>query len=286
MSKSLLAAIAVCLVFAGLCFGQSAFVGPNTLGPNTDIPRLGPGIYVPHPYMEYAVIEHHGGTATVRADFGRPLYQAMNAVGGEYGWGAISYEDPPYESNYDLQDMTNPVYRAGHPDAPIRRGPAGRAFESTYPEDPHMWSRRDREAEVLTQIITDYNKSGNPGHFVLRALPNGSYAAVGDGIHDANGTVIPVTPFLDTPISLPAGTRSRSETVAAIMKAAGVKRGMTTGGMTMGPQSAYEDQITLGGGPEMAARELLMQVFPGQRWVTYYSTNVQGFAMPQYTIGF
>jgi hypothetical protein len=202
----------------------------------------GISIYSPHPYMPEGVIQYHDGTETVRCDSPRPLLQAINAVSEEYGWD-VNYEDPPYQGKHDVIDMTNPKWRETHPDAPFTPGPAGGPFQSTYPEQAYVEKSLGQEQRVLEKIVSDYNRSGNPGHFVVRVLPDGAFDVVGDGSRDDNGNEVRVTPFWDTPISIPLAPRTFDATLGAIMAALSAKTGIRAGG----PGSLFGPREDAGG---------------------------------------
>jgi|SRR5579859_285180 len=218
------------------------------------------GVLEPHSYLKEGVIEHHGATATVKADCARPLQQAITAVREEYGW-AVDYEDPPYQSKYDLTDMTNPKYRAANPNAPVVLGPSGGAFQSTYPESPNIWSSPALEREVLEKIVSDYNRSGNPGNFVVRSLPNGTFDIVGNSIRNDKGVKVPVNPILDTPILIPRSARSLDGAITAILQALSTKTGFDTG-IGLGPTNLLMSPAatTTVGGASAPARDLLKEV--------------------------
>ena len=74
--------------------------------------------------MDRGVITYTGNAATVRANNARPLEQAIEAVREQYGW-TVDFEDPPYESAYDLVDSTDPQWRKEHPTAKGVRRIAG-----------------------------------------------------------------------------------------------------------------------------------------------------------------
>ena len=175
----------------------------------------GISILSPHPYMPEGVISYHDGTETITCDSPRPLLQAIDAVSEEYGWD-VSYEDPPYQGKHDVIDMTNPKWRETHPDAPYTPGPSGGPFQSTYPEQAYVANSLGQEQQVLEKIVSDYNKSGNPGHFVVRVLADGAFDVVGDGVRDDNGVEAPVAPFWDTPISIALAPRTFDATIGGI----------------------------------------------------------------------
>jgi hypothetical protein len=235
--------------------------------------------------MREGVVDHHGTVATVRADYAQPLCQAMTAIGQEYGW-AVHYEAPPYQGKHDLMDSTNPMYRAAHPDAMVDLGPAGGAFQSTYPESPSMWGPPAMEQQVLEKVVSDYNQSGNPGHFVVRRLSHGSFDVIGDAIHDDSGANIPISPVLDTPINLPRVARTRLDTVEALLQALSAKVGIRMY-IYEAPVNVLSRESTVIGA-SAPARDLLMQALDGSRlkWVwilTYHPQQQVGVA--EYCLG-
>jgi hypothetical protein len=233
------------------------------------------GILEPHEYMPEGLVEHQSGTATVRADHARPLEKAITALNEEYGW-SVHYEDPPYQGKRDLIDGINPKYRETHPDIKPMPNPSGGPFASTYPEDAGLRGSRSEEARVLSQIVSDYNTSRNPGHFIVRTLSDDSFDIVGDGTHDDNGNVVLVSPILDTPISLPLATRSFGGTIEAIMNAVTAKTGVKAGGPVFGPSNLLMGGEVSMGSPDIApARDFLMKLLAqesggGWRWTLLY----------------
>ena len=81
----------------------------------------------PKKFIHHATIQRTGNTATLFASSPRPLMQAVSAVNDEYGW-AVNYEDPPYDSAYDLIEIASPAWRASHPDIRPLRIPSGGLF--------------------------------------------------------------------------------------------------------------------------------------------------------------
>jgi hypothetical protein len=220
----------------------------------------------PHTYMRAGIVEHHGATATVKADHARPLEQAMRAVSQEYGWN-VYYEDAPYRGKYDVADMVNPSYRATHHDVKSVPGPAGGPFQSTYPEPTNTSTSQTQEEQILNKIVSDYNGSSNPGHFVVRRLTDDTFDVVGDGIHDDNGAVVPVTPVLDTVVSIPLETRSFGGKIHAIMDAVSAKVGVKLGGVASMPGNGLLGAAVSFGSPNPApARDVLMQLIAGHKF--------------------
>ena len=164
-------------------------------------------------FMPEGVVEHKAGSATVAANDPRPLAQAVSAMREEYGW-LVDYEDPPYMSDAELVDDTDPQWRASHPNAPGVRRVAGGAFKSEYQESAGETTRGGQEA-VLRKIVSEYNRSGNPGKFTVRLEEEGRFAVVGLSIKNQAGQDQNVTPVLDTLISVPAKQLSAGESIGA-----------------------------------------------------------------------
>jgi hypothetical protein len=215
----------------------------------------------PHQYMREGVITRTAGIATVSADYAIPLQQAATAIAQEYGW-AVHYEDPPYSGKHDLMDMTNPAYRAAHPDAKVVLGPAGGAFKSSYRESPSMWSSSAMELEVLEKVVSDYNQSGGPGHFEVRCLSDGSCDVIGDAVHDDMGSSIPIIPVLDTPITLPVKMRRGEQALQALLDALSSKIGIPMY-VYQAPDYELGLECTAVGGESVPAREFLVQILNG-----------------------
>jgi hypothetical protein len=234
------------------------------------------GMLEPHPYMREGVVDHHGTVATVRTDYAQPLCQAVIAIRQEYGW-AVHYEAPPYQGKHDLMDTTNPSYRAAHPGAKVDLGPAGGAFQSTYPESPSVWHSPDMGQQVLEKVVSDYNQSGNPGHFAVRRLCDGSFDVIGDAIHDDAGANIPIRPVFDTPINLARVARSRYDAVQAVLDALSSKVGIKMY-IYEGAYNVLSRESTVIGAIA-PARDLLMQALDGSRlkwvWILTYHPQQQ-----------
>jgi hypothetical protein len=186
-------------------------------------------------YMKEGVVQRHGTSATVVANHPRPLWQAIRAVGEEYIW-VVHYEEPPYKAL------------------------AGGYFESTFTEGPNIFlvATDEEKQQILGKIVSDYNQSPSPGNFIVRKQTDGSYAVIGNAIRDTNGVLQPVGPFLDTTISIPAGTRDGLTTLSLILQALTVKSGIRTIDGTVPRQNLYGVQVTIGG-DNVLARTFLMQ---------------------------
>lgn len=216
------------------------------------------GVYAQHPSFG-GVIQHHSGSASVVANGSRPLYQAITAVREEYGW-LVDYEDPPYQSHYDVGTIPWPA----HPGSSWSI-PASGSFQSSYPETSTMWSSTGQEGEVLSKIVFDYNQSGNPGNFAVQEQADGSYAIVGNSIRDNNGNEKPISPILETPISISSGTRDVMTTVGlitgALSQASGVKVVVGVVPINIFLQSTVTIQNSV-----VPARNLLLETIAATPW--------------------
>jgi hypothetical protein len=210
--------------------------------------------------MKEGVVEHETGSATVSSNSPRPMAQAIEAIRQEYGW-MIDYEDPPYANEPDLIDVTDPEWRATHPGARGARGIAGGFFQSRYDESAPVQTRETKEA-ILKKIVADYNSSGNPGKFTLRAEGGDRYAVTGISVKDSQGKEQIVTPVLDTQISIPVEQRTVLQTIRAIAQAIGDTRGTTVSSGLIPIHLFSQSQVTVGG-KTVPARLLLTQALDG-----------------------
>ena len=206
-------------------------------------------------FMHAAVIQHNGNTGTLTANFPRPLAQAVEAISQEYGW-IIDFEDPPYHSQFDLVDDTDPTWRANHPNAKGVVRVSGGLFQSSFSEP----SSENTEEQVLQKLVADYNSSGNPGKFIVRKGAEGRYTVIGASRKDENGRDEAVNALLDTAISIPVQQRDAAATlqliVVTLSAASGIKVKLGTIGLSSDP--LQEANLTVGGA-NVPARTLLLQ---------------------------
>ncbi len=225
-------------------------------------------------YMETAAIQHNAGSASMVANDPRPLAQAIAAVRKEYGW-LINYEDPPYESDSELVDVTDSQWRASHPGSPGHRIANGGSFQCVYTEGPDIQTTAGQES-VLRQIVSAYNRSGNPGKFIVRVEEEGRYSVVGFSVKDRTEKEHNIEPMLDTPITIPTEQRSAYEAVKLIVRELSTKSGIQVK-LLMGPTNILlQSQVTIGGN-DLPARVLLLQTLKATKrpllWQLLYDAN-------------
>lgn len=144
-------------------------------------------------YWYDGIVTHKGSTAKVISNEPRPLRQAVESLSKEYGW-IVDYEDPVYSDAEAVERKMDPEWVARYPGG-RQRLVAGHSFESEFQEDTKIGSSVAEEKSVLQKVVSDYNKSGNPGQFALLEEGTGRFSVVGQ----ANGTAQAI---FDTPITV------------------------------------------------------------------------------------
>lgn len=109
-----------------------------------------------------AVVSHVGTDTVVSAHGPRPLYFAVSEVSEQFGW-IVDYEDPIY-STKESRDAAVPEWRRKHPGEKGLLVPSGTDFVANLGQipDPPI-----RPTALLEHLVSLYNQSPNPGHFVL-----------------------------------------------------------------------------------------------------------------------
>ncbi|MGC1620515.1 MAG: hypothetical protein WA765_18640 [Candidatus Acidiferrum sp.] len=232
-------------------------------------------------YMERAQVRHASNSATVAANSPRPLADAIRALSEEYAW-VIDFEDPPYFSNYDLVDDTAPKWRAAHPNEKGVTVIGGGSFETQFTESFDARSSIAEEEHILDTVVSDYNKSGNPGRFAVINEGDGRFAVVGTHVKDDNGKEQAVRSILDTPITVQSETRNVYETVSAILDALTAKSHTKVGPGTMPLNALLQSRVTVGG-QDIPSRVLLQQALSAAKvklyWLLYYDSDGQSYAL-------
>jgi hypothetical protein len=225
-------------------------------------------------FMKAGLVEHEAGKAIVTANHPRSLDQAISVVREEYGW-VVDYEDPPYMSDTELVDDTDPQWRASHLKARGVRRVAGGPFRCEFEEDSTITSSEGEET-VLKKIVSEYNKSGNPGKFTVRSEDEGRYSIVGTSVKNQAGDDQQVVPILDTIVSVPVDLRDAENTIKVILKDLSDKTGIRTGLVGFGNNALSQSQVTVGG-EGLPARTLLLQTLKATNrsfvWALLYDAD-------------
>jgi len=149
----------------------------------------------------------------------RPVAKAVEELVARYDY-VITYEDPRFSHEDDLQDVTAQVrrdldqYPTGK--APKVIGPRGGKLTLTLPSSAPVNSQT--MASVLDKLIRAQSTRGEGGHF--RVMQVGDvFHVVPTEVRDRNGNWIAQSSILDSPISLPTENRSEVGMIDAIVKA-------------------------------------------------------------------
>ncbi len=246
-----LLAIAASIVFLGLPWGKSeqGQTAQRTVPAQVFQQRK--------QYMDEGVVEHKPGAATVRVSDPRPLRQAISTLNEEYGW-IIDYEDPPYMSDAELIDITDPKRRAANPNDRVTI-PAGDGFQFDYDENSSI-DRPEGKTALLHKMVAAYNRSGNPGRFVVREADNGRYAVIGSVVKNGVGQDQSVSPILDTRISIPVEDRTAIDALSLVLKELSVKSNTKVAIGWVPNNLLFNTRVTVGGN-NLTARALVLQIF-------------------------
>lgn len=231
-------------------------------------------------YGPRAALQRQNGTVSVTADDPRPLWQVVARVRKEYGWVA-DYEEPAWRSSADLRDISAAAWHAAHPGRAGFVVPAGGAFHSSYTETADLWGSSGGELKVLDKIVSDYNVSGNPGQFVVRAQMDGSCAVLGAEVGESGLSASPGS-ILNTPITLATAARSAANTLTLILGSISSTTGIAVGQGYSPLNLLQQSQVSIGGS-DVPARNLLMELFEAMQvkmsWDLWWEPNMQTFLL-------
>ncbi len=96
----------------------------------------------------------------------------------------MDFEEPVFISSFDLcyRGMNLwPNRTAGFYEIPVT------SFKFSFQEEKNAKFSIASEKRVLGKIVSDYNRSGNPGKFALRNEGKGRFAVVGEYVEDDQG---------------------------------------------------------------------------------------------------
>ena len=163
-------------------------------------------------------ISREAARVTVNVIDSRPLAGAIVAIRREYGW-RVDYEDPVYLPS-QLVDATPPGWRAMHPEKKGGYIPGGTSLRTTYNEDFAGHAATDEQkSDTINQVLADFQRSQNPGTFVLRKL-SGRLDVV--GVTDGKAV-------LDAPITFKATNVTAIHVLEEIMTQVGQQTGLDAG---------------------------------------------------------
>lgn len=200
----------------------------------------------------------------LKIDDPRPVAKAVEELVARYDY-VITYEDPRFAYEGDLQDVTTQVrrdldrYPPGKAPKVIR--PRGGKLTITLPSSASV--NTQTVAAVLDQLMRAQSSRGEGGHFRV--------VQVGDVFHvlpieirDRNGNWTAQSSILDAPISLPTEDRSEVGMLDAIIKAVSAEAhtkilGGNVGGMGGGIANPDRPASYRLGADNERARDVLMR---------------------------
>lgn len=177
---------------ARLCAGVSGIALPLSLaGPPARVSAA-----------TFARQQPDAASVLVSGESGRPLQEVVDALRQRHGW-LVSYEDPPFEADQDLVDVTAAVRRDGHLERKVFV-PRGGPFTFIYDLRAAV---AEGPVSILRALTDDYALTDNPGTFDVRATPP-LFHVVPTSVRGRDGRVRPITSILDTRVTLIEGRRS------------------------------------------------------------------------------
>jgi hypothetical protein len=211
-----------------------------------------------------------------------PVWEIARQLQERYGY-AITYEDPRYSNDGDLEDVTLQVrkdlekYPPGG--APKVIGMKLRSLTLSVPNSPSISS--EDMAGILERLVRAQEAQGTGGRF--RVLQTGNqFHIVPTAVRDRNGTWIEQHSILDTPISLPSQGRTPGEMLKAICEAVDAAAQVKIAILTISGGIAGHVIFTVGADQE-PARTVLMRALalesPNASWVITHDDANKYFLM-------
>lgn len=220
----------------------------------------------------------------------RPVLQAVMDLESKYGY-AITYEDPRYVYDGDLQDVTKQrrdLYRWPSGKAPKTVVPLGGKLTVTLPASASI--DESTMYELLQQIAEawfDSDKGG--GHFRVEREA-GVFHVVPTETRDADGTWQGTESLLAGPISLASEPRTEREVIKAIGDAISVAAGVRVvavlnSGFVFGPPERA--QYILSAEAEPASNVLMraiQMIKKNLSWYLWYDPMAHDYLLNVYDV--
>lgn len=198
-------------------------------------------------------VRHSSGTASVTSTDPRPLWDALNAMGREYGW-VIDYEDPIYSETTESIPTHNSKWESLHPGR-FSRIPAGKSFTAKFHEDSTTANSSSFRLTVIQKVVQDYNASDNPGTFQVRVGSRNRIDVIGYSRASKDNQ----RSLLDTPITFNAANLSTMEALSSFVGVLSVKSGTKVVLGTMPWNVLAQSSVTVSG-DTLPARKVLADI--------------------------
>ncbi len=222
---------------------------------------------------------------SITVDDPRPLAAAVDALQTTYGY-VITYEDPPFSYQGDVEDRTSELDGADAEQAQARRHtrrmlvPIGGTL--TFAEPPRTAMNPTAMAALLSQITAVHNSTSRGGRFSVVQSEN-VFHAVPVAVQDAKGNWIEGGSILDYPIEFPNQTRSCMETIALITALLGIQAKVgpvEIGNVPLGPLQSVKGISYAANEPARAVlMRTLAQVNSRMTWRLLYDAGAQHYIL-------
>ena len=142
----------------------------------------------------------------------RPLAKAADILEQHYGW-VVTYEDPPFQFDQDIIDVTAAVrrtYARGQQSVLTPRG--GRLLVEF-----DLTGQTTEPAGVIKQLLEAYERHPLPGHFVAVSTKEVTHL-VPTSIRNQAGNQVQLTSILDTQVELNAGDLTLANIIGDVLQ--------------------------------------------------------------------
>jgi hypothetical protein len=181
----------------------------------------------------------------------------------------ITYEDPPYLN----KDYMMPMVEDGNAD-PRLLVPRGGTLRITLPAD----ASPEQKVAAAQSMVGNYNASHGAATFSVSQ--DGLTHVVPRQTRDASDRLMPVTPALDTRITVAAKLRSAMDLLGEICKAVSLGSGQPVGIGTVPTNALYQQKIEIGANNE-PARQVLEKLIVASRmtlsWRLLYDPGLKTY---------
>lgn len=157
---------------------------------------------------------------TVKApadDLSRPVSSLIDQIRKQTGV-SITYEDPRYVNQSDIEDVTDAVSKAS--DAEKKYGPRiliPKGHSITFVYQPSEMKNRSSAKAALERLVREYALGGGPAFIVSEDASR--LHVVPDQVLDAKGAMVHQGSVLDTTITVPSAHRNGGQLLQAICDA-------------------------------------------------------------------
>jgi hypothetical protein len=185
----------------------------------------------------------------------RPLCAAFDALEITFGV-PINYEDPPYENEADLQDVSTQQQRAANPGYRLLVPRSGHIHADVRPPGAATAMTGDAVADV-NLLLSIYRQNSLPGDFKVEQA-NGMIYVSPIKVLGATGTMRDVTSPMLTPVTVPYAQRTVVDTAQAIFDSLAQASGLT---IVIGSFPFWPTDMVTFGVSGLPARDALANLF-------------------------